>query len=772
MLKIGGGPVTGRYSQMTTTAVRHRITVEGIVQSVGFRPFVHRLARELALSGSIYNFTGGVVIEVEGAPEAVDRFVERLQAERPPIALIDSIDRQPVATTGDTEFHIIPSRPQPGAPVLVSPDVATCAACERELLDPEDRRYLHPFINCTNCGPRFTIISALPYDRPQTTMAPFPMCERCRAEYESIDDRRYHAQPVACPDFGPTLELRAADSAARGLAALDAAVKLLAEGKIVAVKGLGGFHLACDALQNEAVVRLRDRKRREEKPLAIMCPDLETIRRFCEVSSEAEELLGSPQRPIVLLPKTSGDCTAPSVAPDSRYHGVMLPYTPVHRLLFERGDFSALVMTSGNLTDEPLAIDNDEAGRRLGDIADAFLLHDREILVGCDDSVIRPSSAGRIVMRRSRGFVPFPVRVREEQPCVLAVGGHLKNTFCLTRGRYAFLSQHIGDLEDAGTLDYFERCVAHFEQLLEAAPIAVAYDLHPDYLSTRYALAEATRRDLPALGVQHHHAHAASCLAENGVEGPTVAVVCDGLGFGSDGTLWGCEILVADLRDFTRRGHLAYMPLPGGAQAIKQPWRMAAAYADRALGSDADHVDVIARHRAEWQVLRAAVERGVNCPPISSAGRLFDAVSALCGLGDVAAYEAQPAIRLEAAARPAEGLYEFELHSRDGVWELDPLGIIRGVVTDLGSEAPVGEVAGRFHGSFVALLAEAAQRVAEEENLDRVALSGGTFQNDLVLSRLREALEQRGLKVLVHHHVPCNDGGLSLGQAIVAAGRV
>ncbi len=760
-------------------ADRRLVRVLGIVQGVGFRPFIHRLARRHELAGSVLNYAGGVDIEIEGPPAALNAFLADLERERPPIALIEDVSTSPLPPVGDHAFRILPSREGEPGPILVSPDVATCADCERELLDPANRRHRHPFINCTNCGPRFTIIRGMPYDRPQTSMAVFPMCPACRAEYQDIDDRRYHAQPVACPECGPRLGFRA-EKASDASPALEATVQALRDGKIVAVKGLGGFHIACDATREESVRLLRERKGREEKPLAIMAPNVEAVRRFCEVPESAREMLTGARRPICLLPKKAtadgGGLIAPSVAPDSACYGVMLPYTPLHRLLLEDGGFLALVMTSGNLSDEPLATSNEEAFARLGHIADAFLYHDREIIVGCDDSVVRPTSAGTIVMRRARGFAPFPVRLGGPQTSVLALGAHLKNTVCITKDDYAFLSQHLGDLDDAQTLTYLERTVAHFLSLLKLQPEAIAGDLHPDYLSSRHAERLAEERKLPLVRVQHHHAHIASVMAERQVEGTVVGIACDGTGLGEDGCVWGCEILVADLAGYRRRAQLAYVPLPGGERAIREPWRMGAVYLRAAFGSGVcDELDLEfcrALDRGAWRVLERMIELGTNSPPASSAGRLFDAVAALTGVQQVCSYEGQAAMRLEAAATATERVYAFEIGEADGRLVLDPAPIIRDIVEDLQKGVPVGEISGAFHNSFVAMLAEAAGRVAREEGLGRVALSGGTFQNAWVLTRLCERLRQKGLEPIVHEHVPCNDGGLSLGQAVVAGARL
>jgi hydrogenase maturation protein HypF len=751
---------------------RWLVRVRGLVQGVGFRPFIHRLARRHGVAGSVLNYAGGVDIEIEGPQRVLQAFVDDLRSEKPPVSVIEQLTTSELTPTGEGTFRILPSRDGQSGPILVSPDVAVCAECERELRDPADRRYRHPFINCTNCGPRFTIIRDMPYDRPFTSMAPFPMCPRCRGEYEDIDDRRFHAQPVACPECGPTLAFRDGDGELCGEAALEAAVEALRAGRIVAVKGLGGFHLACDATDEEAVRRLRERKGREEKPLALMAPSLEAVRRFCEVPEYALELLEGAQKPICLLPKLAESPIAPSVAPDSACFGVMLPYTPLHRLLLEDGGFTAVILTSGNLSDEPLATQNQEALERLDHIADGFLYHNRDILVGCDDSVVRPTSAGTIVMRRARGFAPFPVRLPGPQAPILALGAHLKNTVCITKGEYAFPSQHLGDLDDAETLRFMERSVEHMMSVLRMEPEAIACDLHPDYLSSRHAEQLAEARDIPLIRVQHHHAHIVSAMAEQGVTEPVVGVACDGTGLGTDGTVWGCEVMVADASGYERKARLAEVPLPGGDRAIREPWRMAAVYLQNAFGADfAEELDIdFCREldREAWRVLASMIETGTNVPLASSAGRLFDAVAALAGVQQVSSYEGQAAIRLEAHAEATDDVYPYDIGEGDRMLVIDPLPAIRAIVDDLRRGRSAGGISGAFHNTFVSMLADAVGLIAREGGLSRVALSGGTFQNEWVLTRLCQALRQAGLEPVVHEHIPCNDGGLSLGQAVVA----
>lgn len=774
-IKRDGEHVSADKSVPNTTRVRRRVSVEGIVQGVGFRPHVHRLARDLGLSGCARNVAGGLEVEIEGPEASVAEFVRRLRSEAPPIAVIESLSVEELEPTGSTTFEIVPSRPGDEGEIFVSPDVAVCADCRRELFDPDDRRFRHAFINCTNCGPRFTIIQGVPYDRPKTSMARFPMCAECRREYEDIDDRRYHAQPVCCHNCGPSLLFVAGDCQEEGEDALAAARALLVEGRIVAVKGLGGFHLACDADDEAAVLRLRARKGREAKPLAVMTFDLPTARSFAHVSDAAAALMTAPEAPIVLCDQRADAPLAPSIAPDSPSYGIMLPYTPLHLLLLEGLPVRALVMTSGNLSDEPLATDNADAMARLGEIADGFLLHDRDIFIGCDDSVIRPTARGPVQMRRSRGYVPFPVRLHRAGPSVLAVGGHLKNTFCITRGRSAFLSQHIGDLEDLQTLEYFERSVAHFERFLQVTPEGLACDLHPEFLSTRYAERQARERELPLERVQHHHAHLAAVLADNHLDGPAIGLICDGTGYGADGTVWGCELLVGDAAHYERAGHLRTIRLAGGEAAITEPWRVAAAWLQEAFGPDfVEELDLpfVARiNRAAWATLQEMMARGVNSPIASSAGRLFDAVAALVGLYDRVQYEAQAPMKLEAIAERGREPYACELREEAGTLIMDPAPTIRALVEDLRAGTPPAHVSGRFHASFVAMLAQAAAWMAERTGIDLVALSGGTYQNRIVLEELMDELERRKLRPIIHRATPPGDGCVSLGQAVVAQAR-
>ena len=772
--------------------------VRGVVQGVGFRPFVHRLAGALDLKGWVLNSTEGVVIEVEGAARALAAFQRDLAANKPPLAVIEHVEATSLPPAGYTTFTIESSQAAEGdgAFVLVSPDIATCPDCLRELQDPGDRRYRYPFINCTNCGPRFTIVRDVPYDRPKTTMAGFALCPDCEREYHDPADRRFHAQPVACPVCGPHVWL--VDSPASTgspdqpalLAdeAIQRARQLLAEGRIVAIKGLGGFHLACDAANQEAVTRLRQRKGRVDKPFAIMCPSMAEVASLCLLDEGERELLESPQRPIVLLRRRPGDLVSAQVAPGSRTLGVMLPYTPLHTLLFtpvpsEVPTPRALVMTSGNLSEEPIATDNEEALSRLATLADAFLLHDRPIHVRCDDSVTRLFRGKEMLLRRSRGYAPFPVRLGAELPSVLAVGGELKNTFCLTRENYAFLSQHIGDLENAETLSSFEQGIEHFHRLFRVTPGAMAHDLHPEYLSTKWAKEQVTGGSvhnlagLPLIGVQHHHAHLAACLAENGVQGAAIGVSWDGTGYGTDGAIWGGEFLVGDFAGFQRLAHFKYVPLPGGEAAIRRPFRTALSHLVSAFGDEAWQLGLpFARaiDPTELAIIRRQIATGLNSPPTSSAGRLFDAVAALLGIRGVVNYEGQAAIEMESLAALEPGAPPYPVAEMGLVPQvlpaaIDPAPLIRAMVSDMRAGAPPAVIAARFHASMAALIAAVCGIIGRQEQLSDVCLSGGVFQNMLLLEQTVDLLARSGLTVHTHHQVPANDGGLALGQAVVAA---
>jgi len=754
--------------------VRRRIEVSGIVQGVGFRPYVYRLATGQHLAGIIRNTPTGVTIEVEGPVETVQDFVQRLPAESPRLARITGVAVQEVPCNGESNFRIVHSRSGEEVRTLISPDVAICADCLRELFDPADRRYHYPFINCTNCGPRFTIVRDIPYDRPSTSMAVFPMCPACQAEYEDPLDRRFHAQPNACWECGPQVQLL--DQAGRGIVGRDPiaeAASGLHAGLVVAVKGLGGFHLAVDTTNAAAVALLRQRKRRVEKPFAVMVPDIEAAQEICEVDEKAASVLESVERPVVLLARKNPSPISVEVAPFNRYVGVFLPYTPLHYLLLREGQFRALVMTSGNLSEEPIAIDNREATTRLRGLADYFLVHNRDILLRCDDSVVRVSNGITRQLRRSRGFVPVPVFLKDEQPSVLAVGGELKNTICLTKGKHAFLSQHIGDLENVEAYRFFGEAVEHLQRVLEIRPEVIACDLHPDYFSTKWA---RQQRETLVVGVQHHHAHVASCMAENHLEGRVIGFALDGTGYGSDGHIWGGEVLLADYESFERVAHFEYVPLPGGAAAIHEPWRMAVSYLSHHFGreflnSPIPFVRQLDLPKTE-PLLRMTAQR-VNSPLTSSCGRLFDAVAALIGIRKQVNYEAQAAIELEMAISPSDDQsgYPVELIPGDS-WKISTRPLFEAVLADLERKVPAGVISRRFHNGLIEAFTELAGLLRERTGLNRVCLSGGTFQNLYLAQGLETRLLAAGFEVFTHREVPAGDGGLSLGQAVIAAAKL
>ncbi len=753
--------------------VRAGIRVEGVVQGVGFRPYVYSLATGLGLAGLVGNDVDGVFAEVEGSARAVARFLTLLGQEAPPLARIERISSTRLGVTGAADFAIVPSQAGGERRTLIAADSATCADCLRELADPADRRYRYPFINCTNCGPRFTIVRDVPYDRPLTTMSGFGMCAPCAAEYHDPADRRFHAQPVCCPACGPRLSLVTPDGTRlSGSDPVAAAAGLLRCGRVVAVKGLGGYHLAVDAGNSEAAAALRARKHREDRPFAVMVPDLATAGQLCVLDQAARRLLMSPRRPIVLLPRRSGASVpvAPAVAPGNRQLGLMLPYTPLHHLLLE-AVAGPIVATSGNVSDEPIAYGDGEALARLAGIADAFLLHDRPIQIRADDSVVRVLGGRESVIRRSRGYVPEPLTtsLRFRRP-VLACGAELKNTFCLATGNRVFVSQHIGDLANAETLRSFTEGIEHFRRLFDVVPQVVAHDMHPDYLSTKYA---AQLDGVELLAVQHHHAHIASCLADNSEAGPVIGVAFDGTGYGADGTVWGGEFLIADLAGFERAGCLEPVPMPGGEAAIRQPWRMAAAYlaACYPAGPPAG-LAVVRRNERRFATVLAMADRHVNSPLTSSAGRLFDAVAALAGIRDVVSYEGQAAIELEQAADAHErGSYPAAIAGRAGRLSVHGADLVRAAADDMLAGVAPAVIAARFHNGLSAAIVTVCARLREQSGLSVVALSGGVFQNQLLTGQVVAGLADEGFRVLVHSRVPCNDGGISLGQAAVAGSR-
>ena len=781
-----------------------KISVRGVVQGVGFRPFVYRLAREHGLAGWVLNHSGGVEIEVEGPAAALAAFVRDLEGKSPPLARIEGIKVADAPPVGYTAFEIRHSVAEAGRYQLISPDIAICPDCLRELLDPDDRRYRYPFTNCTNCGPRFTIIEDIPYDRPLTTMRDFVMCPQCQAEYDDPLDRRFHAQPNACPVCGPhvwlvsssNLKLKTLKPETDDVIAQ--AARLLRAGVIIAIKGLGGFHLACDATDEAAVRTLRERKGRPAKPLAVMMTTLEEIKQHCWVSTEEERLLTSPQCPIVLLPWKPESNVSRLVAPRNNYLGVMLPYTPLHHVLL-RDVGRPLVMTSGNLSEEPIARDNDEALRRLAHLADYFLLHNRDIYARYDDSVwfvpyvsrftfhvprsnpkpetSEPKTPSPQPIRRSRGYAPFPVKLPFKVQQILACGAELKNTFCVTRDEYAFLSQHIGDMENLETLEHFETTIELYKRLFRIEPEIVAYDLHPEYLSTKYAKSQISNIQYP-IPIQHHHAHVAACLADNGWTaegGPVIGVAFDGTGYGTDGHIWGGEFLVADYHGFRRVGHLEYLPMPGGEAAIKNPYRLAISYLYTLLGEFPFFPFLAEVDDTELRIIKQQIDRGINSPLTSACGRLFDAVAALIGVRERVTYEAQAAIELEMAVKIQNPKSKIQIRGYPfGVEEGEDGAVIRlrglfdALLADLRGGVAVGEMAYRFHVTVAEMIEAMCERIAQETGLRTVALSGGCFQNRLLLALVMLRLREVGLRVLLHRQVPCNDGGLSLGQAVIA----
>jgi hydrogenase maturation protein HypF len=828
---------------------REALLVSGVVQGVGFRPFVYRLALEEALAGFIGNDTDGVTIEVEGPGERVEAFLGRLRTEAPPLARIDSIEVRELAANGETGFRIVASEVLGRVSTGIPADAATCPDCLRELLDPQDRRYRYPFLNCTNCGPRFTITRRIPYDRPQTSMARFKMCAACQAEYDDPLNRRFHAQPNACWQCGPRIWLAGADGASllgeatertviaalkghgfsravkrpkwiaalaaegmrigksilpQGLKpiisfahrvarlkpcpfktcipqsrhdAIDLTIDLLLAGKIVAIKGIGGFHLSVDATSEAAVMRLRQRKHRYGKPLAVMVKDVEAARALCSLTAEEEALLTTSARPIVLARKRAACGIAAGVAPGIPWLGVFLPYAPLQHLLFADERVRALVMTSANLSEEPIAIDNNEARARLGAIADAFLMHDREILQRCDDSVAAVVDGRPQLVRRARGFVPLGVELHLDAPPMLAVGGHLKNVFALARGRRVYQSQHLGDLENLTGLEFFRESLDHLMQTFEIEPETVAHDLHPGYLSTAWAKEWAGERGLRLIAVQHHHAHIAGCMAEHGLEGPVIGLSLDGTGYGTDGRIWGGEVLIARLDSFERFAHLDYVAMPGGEAAIREPWRMALGHLSAAgfdVGSDS-LLNLLGVKEQEARVLLRMMERGVNAPLTSSCGRLFDAVAAVVLGRRMVDYEAQAAIEMEGLAVDEPDELGYQMEFKVGNWTArEPVSICAGplwreLIADLQSGVSKARIAARFHAGVADAFVQAAVLARKATGIKQVALSGGCMANRRLARLLRIGLEAEDFKVFQHTQVSPGDGGLSYGQVVVAA---
>ncbi len=748
------------------TKVRWKIKVEGIVQGVGFRPFVYRKAQELRLKGFVQNRSDGVIIEVEGKREWLPRFVEDLKKDSPPLAVINRISFEEKAPAGYHDFIIEGSSSLDMRETLISPDIATCADCLRELFDKQDRRFQYPYINCTNCGPRFTIIEDIPYDRSNTTMSTYPMCEQCKAEYEDPHDRRFHAQPDCCPVCGPGIHLNDREGRLMDGDPVEEAAGMLTKGCIVALKGLGGYHLACDAVNEQAVAALRSRKYREDKPFALMAGSMDDIREHCTATAEEERLLTSPRRPIVLLRRRTQSRIAASVAPKQQYLGFMLPYTPLQHLLFSYLD-TVLVMTSGNVSDEPISYLDEDAQERLRDIADYFLVGERKICARCDDSVTRIFREKEYIMRRSRGYAPEPLFISlTAKQDILAVGPYLKNTFCLLKGNKAFISHHIGDLENTEALEAFTTEIAHYKRLFDIHPEVIAYDPHPDYPSTRYAL---SLTGVHTIGIQHHRAHVASCCVDAAFGDEVIGVAFDGTGYGDDGAIWGSEFFVGSLRKgFLRRGHLRYELLPGGDSSIREPWKMGLSYLYSMMGEEVLETTYFSEKPRDLVV--KMLRTHYNCVETSSMGRLFGAVSSLLGICDRIHYDGQAAIELEMIADPAEnGEYSFTVKEEEGLIITDPREAMRMLMRDKGKGVSLAAISARFHNGISRAMLEVCERLREESGIRTVALSGGVFQNMYLLSRAVSMLEKNGFRILTHARVPTNDGGVSLGEAVLAA---
>jgi hydrogenase maturation protein HypF len=749
------------------------IRVKGVVQGVGFRPFVYQIARQLELNGRVFNTSGDVTIHLEGTAGGLQSFLQQLRENPPPRSRVESITTAAATFENLSGFAILESRVSQDEYQLISPDLATCPDCRAEIFDPADRRYRYPFTNCTNCGPRFTIIEDIPYDRPRTTMQQFTMCPDCRREYDDPFNRRFHAQPNACPVCGPRLELT--DAGGRTLPVADVILKaaaLLKAGQILAIKGLGGFLLACDATNQPAVMSLRERKHRPSKPLAVMLQDLSTVARYCQIDQTEIAALNSPAAPIVILKMKLDNGLAPSVAPGLFHLGVMLPYTPLHHILLRESGLP-LVMTSGNLSEEPIAKDNPEALRRLGGIADYFILHNRDIHSRYDDSVVAVQQGLPRLLRRARGYAPYPVHLPFQSQSILACGPELKNTFCLTRDNHAFVSQHIGDLENLETLEHFENTLNLYQKLFRVQPQMIACDMHPDYLSTRWAHNEAHRLQVPLIAVQHHHAHIVSCMAENAVTRPVIGVALDGTGYGLDGHIWGGEFMLAGYQDFQRQAHLEYLPLPGGNLAIQKPYRIAIGYLYALLGATALTPDLACLKglgEIELELIKTQVARRLNTPLTSSCGRLFDAVSALLGIRRRVDYEGQAAIELEVAARgnPSRAEYPYQIETLAETRVIRVADLLAAILADIRAGQAVSEIATRFHNSVLSIMLKIVSQLAAESGIKQVALSGGVFQNRRLFDGAVERLKEAGFQPLLHQHLPVNDGCISLGQAVVA----
>jgi len=756
--------------------IRARIEITGIIQGVGFRPFIFKLAEKQGLRGHIANTAAGVTIEIDGTEDEIKLFVQAISREKPPLAHIENLHIVRLAVKHKDiykNFQIVESISAGNRIGPITPDSDVCDNCLAELFDPADRRYLYPFINCTDCGPRYTLLEKTPFDRPLTAMKHFEMCVRCRAEYSDPHDRRFHAQAACCPDCGPAVTLTTPDrQVVEGHDPVHMAADLLRAGKIIALKGIGGFHLAVNALDPRAVAKLRERKGRPDKPLAVMAGDLEQIKSFADFSQEELKVLSGRAKPIVLLQKKFPFPLAENAAPDNRLIGVMLPYTPIHHLLFHYLDFQVLVMTSGNLSGSPIVKDNDEAFAKLANIADFFLLHNRPIVTQTDDSVIRMSGSYPALYRRARAFVPSVVNLTRNAGRTLALGAIIKNTICMTKEKEAFLSQHIGDLDNIDTQLHQQNIYRHFQSLLRIEPDLLVHDLHPDYPGSRFA---HSQKELATVGVQHHHAHAVSCMAEHGLVGPVVALTLDGNGFGPDNSVWGGEVLLADYHNFERLAHLATAEMPGGDAAIREPWRMAFSHLYRAFGPEYEGLDlqVLHKHKDKLFVIQQMIDNAINSPLTSSCGRLFDSVAALLGLRHTVSFEGQAAAELEMFLMPDDrdtATYPFEIDTpRTGPWSLPVKPMIGAIVHDILQSTPPHRISRRFHNTLAALFTEVCREIRDQININHVVLTGGVFQNLNLLRQLKANLEALSFAVYCHEQVPANDGGISLGQAL--AGR-
>lgn len=780
---------------------RKEIKITGIVQGVGFRPFVYNLATSLGLKGYVLNSSEGVKIDIEGEPQKIDEFLSSLNPKSkiqnpeskiklPPLSRIENIlVAEGFSLRNYASFEIRESFPD-GKPVpecfnrgfaLISPDIATCPDCLSELLNPDDRRYQYPFTNCTNCGPRYSIILDIPYDRPKTTMAKFKMCPDCEREYHDPTNRRFHAQPNACHICGPQVKLQVASYKLQvdERDPLKAAIELLKQGAIGAIKGLGGFHIACDATNDEAVKRLREKKRRSNKPFAIMCPDIGVVKKICNVSAQSEILLSSELKPIVLLPKLQNNIISEYIAPDNNYFGVMLPYTPLHQLLFDPS-FIALVMTSGNLSEEPIVIDNDEAMEKLSDIADFFLFHNRDIYMRVDDSIVRVYKGTKSVIRRSRGYVPYPIELGIDMPEILGCGGELKNTFTLTKGHYAIMSQHIGDLENYDAIDFFKETLKNLKNSFRVEPTIIAHDLHPDYWATKFAKELKTHNSsLITVPIQHHHAHIVSCMAENYLKEKVIGISWDGTGYGTDNAIWGGEFLIADYKEFERAGHFRYVPLPGGDKAIREPYRIALSHLYDTYGADFLKLDIpfINQNKDKTKNIFKMIDSRINTVETSSAGRLFDAVSSIINGIDAVTFEGEAAVKLEMMAdQSITDSYktqkpEDRRQKPEYPMIIDTRILIKEIINDLLNGVCHSVISSKFHNTLAEIIAEVCKKIKIDTGIDRVVLSGGCFQNIFLLDRTLDKLGNE-FNTYIHKDVPTNDGGISLGQAVIAAEKI